>query len=202
MTMKATARVAAMLGFLVVAAATVGCGTIRETLPARSAMEQLLLSTAADRCLDTLPTDVFSEKAVFVEAANLDAVDKPYIIERVRAALLGSGASLPTAKDQADIVLEIASGGFSIDRTEHLFGIPAIPLPIPEGGEMFKSPELPIWKLIKFRAKAKLIFAAVDAKTQKQVRALPHCYGQAKEHHLWLLAIGPYRYNDLPKALK
>jgi len=79
----------------VLAAALAGCGTVRETLPPRSAMEQLLISTAADRAVEELPTDWLVGKAGHLDISNLDCYDKPYVVQRLREAVLDAGGDRP-----------------------------------------------------------------------------------------------------------
>ena len=62
------AALCAVLAFLVV----VGCGFVRESYPARTATEQLLISTAADRAIGELSVADCKGKKVFIDAANLD----------------------------------------------------------------------------------------------------------------------------------
>lgn len=175
-----------------------GCGTVRETLPARSATEQLLISTAADRAVAELPEDIFQGKAVFLDASLLECADKPYVVQRMRTALRQNGARLVDGKDQAELILEAGSGALSIDKRDSLFGLPPLPLPIPFAGETLRLPEVPLWKMITYRGRAKFVFSLVDPATGQQAAELPTSYGNSKETYWWVLVVGPIRSSDLP----
>lgn len=177
-----------------------GCGSVRETLPGRSAMEQMLISTAADRAVGQLPTQVFQGKAVFLDTTNLDCLDKPYVVQRMRTALRQQGARLTDAKNEADLVLEAGSGTLSLNKRDMMFGIPSLPLPF--AGETLKLPELPLWKLITYRGRAKFLFSLVDAKTGQMTTDIPLCYGNAHETYWWCLVVGPIKNSDLPADAK
>lgn len=175
-----------------------GCGTVRETLPGRSATEQLLISTAADRAVAGLPSQVFQGKAVFLDTTNLECADKAYVIQRMRAGLRQNGARLVDAKDQAELILEAGSGALSLDKRDSLFGVPSLPLPIPYAGETLRLPEMPLWKIVTYRGKAKFLFSAVDPASGQQAVELPVCFGNSRESYWWVFIVGPIRSSDLP----
>jgi len=177
-----------------------GCGQVRETLPARSAMEQLLLSTAADRALKHLPVSRFAGKRVFLDTSRLEAYDKGYVVLAVRKSLLEAGAALAPDASQADVVLEMASGALSVNRRHYLLGLPELPLPVPFAGESLKTPEIPLFKALIYRGRARLAFAARDPRTQRGAGVLPACDGTATASYWWILLTGPYDYSDIPKG--
>ena len=179
-----------------------GCGSVRETLPARSAMEQLLMSTAADRAVEQLVVGSFADRAVYLDPTNLDCQDKAYVLQRVKSALRAGGARIVDGRDDAEIVLEAASGALSINRREFLFGLPAVPFPLQIGGEPVKLPEVPLWKLITYRGRAKLLFSAVDVCTDETVAGIDTCHGKARDSYWWLLVVGPMRHTDLPEEVR
>lgn len=195
-----TAAILATASFATVL--VVGCGTVRETLPGRSAAEQLLISTAADRAVSQLPRDPFAERAVFVDTSNLDCLDKPYVVQRIKSTLRENGAHCVPTADKADVVLEVAAGGLSIDKVDKLLGLPAIPIPMPFADETLKFPETPLWKLVTYRGRAKLLFSAVDPATGKREADLPTYYGQARDSYWWIFIVGPMRSTDLPHSAK
>ena len=195
-------RVLGSVGIVCAAALLSGCGTVRETLPARSAMEQLVLSTAADRAIEMMPTDQLNGKRVFLDTSNLESYDKPYVVQRIEKAVLDHGGLLAGSREDADIALEVASGGVSMNRRDYLLGIPSIPLPIPFAGEPLALPELPLFKVTFYRGKAKLLFTAVDPATGGQLFEIPMCYGKSLDSYWWVLLFGPFQHTDLPKELK
>ncbi len=193
------------LGLLAAVALTTmfccSCGTVRETLPARSATEQLMISTAADRAIAKLPADVVEGKNVFIEVKNLDGYDKPYVIERLRKEVSDKKGLLAPAADKADVVFEVASGALSVDKVNFLFGMPELPLPIPSA-ETFKIPEIPIIKRMKYHSHAKILITVIDPKTNKSIVALDPFYGKVKDVYWWFFFIGPFRFTDLPYQVR
>jgi hypothetical protein len=73
---------------------TSGCTTMRQTDPARTATEQLLLSTAADRAVEYVTLAQFANKKVFLDTAYFDSYDSKYAIGAIRDALSRAGALL------------------------------------------------------------------------------------------------------------
>ena len=195
--MRAHIHAVLMAGLFVMSTLAAGCGTVRETLPGRAAMDEILVSTSADRAIDRLSTTWMRDKKVFIETANLECLDKPYVIERLRRHVAGGGAMLLSSAEGADVILEVASGAMSFNKRDYIFGIPEIPLPIPNVGT-FKTPELALLKAVFYRGKGKLIFNAVDPATNKQIRRIPDCIGEANAYFWWILLTGPYEFSKLP----
>jgi len=200
--MGARTRLGALLACLCILCASAGCGTVRETLPARSALEQFLISTAADRAAEKIPAEILDGRMVFIDTSNLDCYDKPYVVQRIRQAVLHSGAHLATSREDAEIVLEAASGGLSINKRDYLLGIPELPLPIPFAGQALKLPEVPLFKAVFSRGRAKLLFSALDPETNTQLYEVPVCYGKSLASEWWVLLFGPFGWSDLPKGAK
>ncbi len=196
--MKLRATLAASL-LVCAALASTGCGAYRETLPDRAAMEQLLISTAADKALAKMPGRPFEGKKVFVDTANLDCLDKPYVTQRIRQAVLAAGASMAADRETADIALEAASGAMSVDRRELLIGIPAIPLPVPFATTPLELPELPLFKSLVYTGKAKLILTPIDTATNALVESIPTLFGEADSGQVTVLIFFSFSWSDLPK---
>src|SRR5215468_8390535 len=71
-------RVAAVSFLLLLGLA--GCSTARESEPARTATEELLISTAVDRALDGLQLKIPEGTKLWVDAANFDGYDQKYAV--------------------------------------------------------------------------------------------------------------------------
>jgi len=195
-----TARAFCILTIGCFLASLTGCGIVHDTLPARAAMEQLIISTAADRAVAELPTEGFADRDVFLDGTNLDAYDKPYVVQAIRRAIISAGGRMAADRAASQVVLEVASGGLSLNKRDYLLGVPSIAL-AGTGTDAFRTPELPIFKMLFYRGKAKLIFCAVDPTTGAQLFELPTCYGKSTTNFWWLLLFGPNQWSDLPEEL-
>ena len=188
---------------LVVALAAVflaGCGTVRETYPGRTATEQLLISTAADRAIDNLALAEVNGKKIFLDVSKLESNqgnDKHYVIERLSKAVLDNGGALVAKAEDSQVVLEVASGALSIDRRDFAFGIPSVPIPIPQVGTA-STPEVNLFKIVFNHGKAKFLINAVDPTTRVKLWEVPIVYGKSRCNFWWLLLTGPYKWNDMP----
>jgi hypothetical protein len=191
-----------LFGLLIVFAALAGCSSFRDTYPPRSATEQLLLSTATDHAVEHLNARWVRGKAVWVDDSRLEAYDKPYVVQRVREAVLESGGRLVEQRAQAAFVLEVASGGLSVDTGDFLIGVPQITVPLPFGSQGVTLPELALFKIESRVGKAKLLFSAVDAATGAQVAPLPLAYGTAVRRFWWLFMLGPVESGDIPGPMR
>jgi len=168
---------------------------MRETFPARTATEQLLISTAADRAIDSLDLSACKGKKVFVETTNLESYDKPYVNQRIASRVLHAGGMAVSDAKEAEIIVKVASGGLSIDERHFLIGIPAIPVPVPGVGSIL-TPELAIFKILHHYGKAKILVNAVDPKSNVLLWDTPLSYGNSKASYLWLLLTGPWQWGD------
>jgi hypothetical protein len=153
-----------ILGLLLVLAGVAGCSSQRESQPARTASEQLLISSAVDHALDRLNVDIPTGTRIWVNADNFDGYDQKYAVGAIRDHLLRRGALLVTDKAQADTIVEIRSGALSTDENDMLIGIPSMALPVPFVGAT-STPELSLLKRSNDKGVAKIGVTAYDAKT-------------------------------------
>jgi hypothetical protein len=140
-----------------------GCSTDRESDPARTATEQLLISQAADQAADQINLDIKPGTKVFVDASNFDGTDAKYAIALLRERVLRLGGALVADRGASDTVVEIRSGALSIDKSEMLVGIPHFDIPIPLAGPL-GFPEIALYKKAQQQGVAK--FAAVAYNTK------------------------------------
>ena len=155
-------RIAAVSFLLLLGVA--GCSTTRESQPARTATEQLLISTAVDRALDRMNLRIPEGTKIWVDAANFEGYDQKYAVGAIRDRLMREGGRLVADRGQADAVVEIRAGALSTDSDSMLIGIPSMDLPIPLAGQA-KTPELSLVKKNRDQGVAKIGITAYDAKT-------------------------------------
>jgi hypothetical protein len=179
------------------------------TNSARTATEQLLMSSVIDRAVDDIDCTPLSGKSVYFDFGSAQtAGDKRYLADTVRQKLLASGCVLKDKKTDADLVVGLRIGTIGTDSNRVMFGVPSVnvppalmalsatPVPIPA------IPELPLAKKQAQRGVAKIGLFAYDQKTGGaywQSGALP-IDSTAKE--IWILGAGPWQWGtiyDQPK---
>ena len=139
---------------LVLLLSTVGCQTTRESFPARTATEQLLLSAAADRSLDSLTWTFADQAGCYIQADGLEVYDKPYVLASIRNRILLAGGRIVTSVEEADLIFELRSAGLSVDNDKFLIGFPSLPVPIPSVGTI-TTPELALFAINRKHGVAK-----------------------------------------------
>jgi hypothetical protein len=174
-----------------------GCSSIKTTTTARTATEQLLLSTAADHALHDLGLEMFAGRKVFVDVTYFDSYDAKYVEGTVRDALSRAGARLEDAAGNSDFVLEARSGALAIDEEDFMFGIPAITLPIPLAGAV-QTPEVAFYKAQKQRSMAKFALLAYNHQSSSHVYSSGPLDGNSFDSHFRVLFISWHR-TDVPE---
>jgi hypothetical protein len=145
--------------------ALTGCSTVRLTEPGQTATEQLLISGAVDRAVAQINPAIPAGTKVFVDPQYFDtapgdaALYAKYAVASVRDLLLRRGARLVDDRKTADMVVELRTGGQSIDHHSFLVGIPAIPVPIPFAGTL-TTPKIAIFEKDRQTGIAKLALTA------------------------------------------
>jgi hypothetical protein len=171
--------------WVLVAVACAGCSTMKESFTPRTGIEQLLISSATDRALDQINFRNVARAKIFVETKYLDCTDKNYIIVALRQRLLEQGCTLVDKVEEADVVMEVASGGIGTDGNELYVGIPAIPLPPPSPIQL---PQVSLFKRTRSIGTAKLTVIAYDARTREPV--INSGYALARADHRTVNVLG------------
>ena len=154
---------------------TGGCATIRTTDPPRTATEQFLLSGAASRARSisspaSRSATAASSSTRRTSGSSQTANEYAFLIGELRAKLLLSGIRLVPKREEAQILLELRSGGLGIDRLEYLLGIPSLYLPTATQTTVpVATPELAIVKSTKQRGYASVAYVAYWADTGEVV---------------------------------
>lgn len=176
---------------------TNGCTTIRQTDPARTATEQLLLSTAADRAIEDVGLGQFANKKVFLDTAYFDSYDSKYVIGAIRDALSRAGALLMADSKASEITIEARSGALSTDDKTYLLGLPAMGLPIPLTGTL-STPELALYKSSKQYSTAKLALLAYTTQSREHVFSSGSMVGKAYNNYFSIIFV-PLHFTDVPE---
>ncbi len=199
-----------------------GCATIRVTDPPRTASEEFLLSGAAQKAVDQLTVDALRDRLVWIETGYLISTTQPfdrsflegevrqpsfedvYLIAAMRAKLLSSGVRLAKRRDQAQIIVELRSGGLSIDRIEFLLGIPSTAVPTGYNSTLstvaVSTPELAILKTTKQHGFASVAYVAYWSDTGELLTASGPYVGRTIREDYWIFGTGPRTIGDIPPA--
>jgi hypothetical protein len=173
-----------------------GCGTTRTTNTLRTATEQLLVSDAIDRAVQTIDFGKLAGQAVYLDEQNLgEVVDEGYLISSLRQHLLASGCILKDDPEQAAFIVEPRAGAVGTDSDELLFGIPATNLPqlTLASGLPSAVPELPIVKRRHQRGVAKIAVFAYRRETGEPVWQSGIATDESTANDVWFFGAGPFK---------
>jgi hypothetical protein len=169
-----------MRSILTVAAAALvlcSCTTARTSAPVRTATEQLLISTAADRAAAQLSLGIPKGTKVFVDTRYFQGYDDGYAVSAIRSQLLKSGLELVDERKDAQAVIQVAAGALSTDQKSLLIGIPQLTVPYIPMGNSVTVPEIALFKQAEEEGVAKFVATGYDAKTGKLLATTDPHYG-------------------------
>lgn len=190
-------RVWVVMGLLSVSLlVNTGCVFERQTTTARTGIEELLLSTAAQRAIRKADFKVLNGKKVFLDLTNLEAVDKGFVIGAIRDRLNVHGGMMVAERKDADAVIEARAAALAIDDDTSFIGVPAIPIPIPAVGTL-STPEIALFKKVDQDSIAKLALFAYDAKTGAHLMSTENKVGKAYYHRWRVLIVIRFQTTDL-----
>lgn len=169
-----------------------GCTSTTTSNTARTAREQMLVSNAVDQSLAKVDFRPLSGQRVFIDDKYLECVDKGYVLGSLRHQVLRVGAVLAATADDADVVMEIRSGGVGTDTTDAFIGIPEITLP-----GMVTLPEVRFTERKTQYAYSKLGLVLFDAKTKAVLGDGGLSMAQADDSNWFVLGMGPVRDGSL-----
>ena len=180
----------------VLALAIAACTTQRDTVPVRSASEQLIISTAIERSVVQLKFELPAGTRVFVETAYLDGYDNKYVTGTVRDRLLREGMRLAPDRGAADAVVELRAGAMSVDERAVLLGIPSFELPVPLAGQA-RTPELALFKKADRLGVAKIAATTFDARTGALIKPGDPEYGVSHRTQYTVLLLISWTTTDV-----
>jgi hypothetical protein len=184
------------------------CTTVRLTEPSQTATEQLLISAAIDDAVAKLKPSLPSDTKTYVDTTYLDATPADallfpkYEIGAVRDQLLRNGARLVADKKDADVMVELRTGGQAIDRNSFLVGIPSFQLPIPFTNA--STPEIALYKRDRQTGVAKLAVTVYSESTGRLAGSSGPQYGSSDHTRFSLLfSFFTWAHNNIePKDLQ
>jgi hypothetical protein len=175
---------------------TAGCGTTRSSDTNRTATEQLLISDAIDRAVQTLNLQTLAGQSVYLDDTRLgEVVDRNYLVSTLRQHLLASGCSLRAERDQADYIVEARAGAIGTDRNDLLFGVPSMNVPqiLPVQPVPAAIPEVPIAKRRDQRGIAKIAVFAYHRESGTPVWQSGIAHQESSSNDVWILGAGPFQ---------
>ena len=173
-----------------------GCGTTRSSDTTRTATEQLLISDAIDRAVQSVNLQTLAGQTVFLDDSRLgDVVDRNYLISTLRQHLLASGCALSAEREKADYVVEARAGAIGTDRNDLLFGVPSMNVPqiFPMQPVPAAIPEVPIAKRRDQRGIAKIAVFAYHRETGMPVWQSGVAHQESSANDVWILGAGPFQ---------
>lgn len=191
---------------VLLASANIGCATIRVTDPARTATEQFLMTEASVRAIEQLSANALRDRAVYIDSTYLSVTEQQFLLGELRAKLLASGVRLVPVRENAQVVLEVRSGGVGIDRHDYLLGLPAVVLSSggsgtsgpTAGGVPLITPEIAIIKNIRQRGFASVAFVAYWANTGELIASSGPFIGRTLREDYFFFGTGPRTVGNIP----
>ncbi|MBX7071925.1 MAG: hypothetical protein K1X71_02150 [Pirellulales bacterium] len=201
---KSAALLARAMAVALTLAVLTGCGTTRWSDTQRTATEQLLLSNAIDKAVSEFNFGILAGREVYFDASYLKGVtDENYIVSSIRQHLLASGCVLREAKDKAEFIVEARSGGVGTDRSDLLFGLPAVAVPSVPGVPLPSAiPELPLAKATNQKAVAKLAVFAYSRETGRPVMQTGIDPVTSTARNSWFFGAGPFQRGTVYEGTK
>jgi hypothetical protein len=178
-----------------------GCTQTTLTAPARSATEQLLLSTAAERAIASTNLSFFNGKKVFFDASYFDSYDSKYALGTIRDVLSRAGALLVANLTNSDVIVEARSGVLSIDAASTLVGMPSSGVPVPFAGAV-SIPEMAVYKSQKQFSVAKIALLVYETRGGKHVYSSGPMVGRAYNHYYSIIGFINFTSSDIPEKQK
>ena len=180
-----------------------GCGTTKTTGTTRTGTEQLLLTNAWDDALRKVDFRPLAGVPVFLDTANVTAVDQGWVVSSLRQAMLSQGVLLKPKAEQAQWVVEARVGAYGTDEYNYLIGIPqtTIPTVVPgmPGGTI---PEIPFVKKSDQHAVAKMALFAYDRSSGQMVWNSGTMLSTSSAKDVYVVGVGPIQSGSIWKRNK
>jgi len=175
---------------------TAGCSATKQSNTARTAREQLLISNAVDQALQKIDFAAMNGQKIFLEEKYLECTDKGYLVSSIRHRVMYNGGHIVGKPEDADVVVELRSGGVGTDMADSYLGIPEIVLP-----GMLTLPQVRFVNRTNQTAVAKVGLVAYDAKTQEILGSGGVTSAQADDNNWFVMGLGPYQNGTLKKEM-
>ncbi|MFA9480203.1 DUF6655 family protein [Phycisphaerales bacterium AB-hyl4] len=162
-----TTRVASTL-ILALLAGLTGCRTTVESMPPRTALEQLMLSYAIRDSVAEWELSTLADRRVYLDTRYVDSIDDKFVVGEVRDWVGRHDAILVNDEADAEVRLELRTAAVGMASRDALVGIPSFALPVP-GATPIETPELAIFKESRRKGLAALAITAFDTQTHRRL---------------------------------
>lgn len=180
------------------ALALAACTTMRTTSPTRSAQEELLISTAADRAAEGLAAQIPPRLTAYVDMTGLAAEDEPYALAAINDALLRHGIRLAPDEQHADAIIAPRAGVLSTDERNTLLGLPSLPIPTPAGTSTpYVTPAISLYQQSIEKGVAKFAASVYDPRNGKLIVSTNPAYGFSEQRDGVVLFLFTWSRNDM-----
>ena len=170
-----------------------GCATRVVSSTPRTAIEQLLLSTAVDTAIDKISLPELADKKIYPDFTNLQSYDSEYIKCAFKACISSDGATVLERPDGADYIIQVSCGALGNEYKDTLLGIPGLPVL----GSPVTLPELALWKHVEQDGIAKFL---VTVYSNGRAISKKHYYGKAERDESFFLWMRSQPKDDIRKA--
>jgi len=185
-----------LLSALLIPALFTGCAALSTSMPERTAQEQLLISTAADRALGRMDLRAVKGRRVFVDDTYLKAYDASYVLGKFRNAVSYNGGLIVDSRAEADIIIELYSGALSMNESAFNLGLPPIELAVLGTG--FTTPEIAIFRIQTQHSIAKLSAFGYAAVGREMIFSTGTQFGSTTARSYTVLLVGPFTFVNMP----
>lgn len=180
------------LAALCIVALSLGCGTTKWSDTSRTATEQLLISSAMTDVIDEFNFYPLSGRAVYIKSGGVAITDKEYLLTLLRQQLSANGVFVQEQIEEADYILEVATGAVGTNRYELMYGVPETSVPaILTLGAGTSIPEIPFVKRTDQKAQIKLTMWAYNKKTGAIIWQSGEKMKTASIRDRWIFGAGP-----------
>ncbi|WP_294433315.1 DUF6655 family protein [uncultured Victivallis sp.] len=174
-----------------------GCSSPTITNTSRNIVEQLLISSAVERCMYQIDFSMYRDAKVFVDYSNLATqVDKNYVQGCFELYLSKAGIILVKEEKEAAYTMRLISGTLATSSTQVLIGTPELPIPLPNTDINFALPEIPLFKKVTRRGYGKFSLTVLESPSQKPVRTVDGVSNMS-EFINWTILLIPFSSRNM-----
>lgn len=173
-----------------------GCTNLHTTSPPRSAQEELLISTAADRAAERLAAQLPSNISAFIDSSHFSVEDAPYAVAEIDDQLMRKGIHITDDRAHASTVIELRAGALSTEEQTTLVGLPPLTLPFFPVGNFVSIPGFELFRRQESAGVAKFAATVYDPKTGRLITSTSPQYGVVRESDYVLLFVFTWTDRD------